>query len=90
MLGTHEPQSYRKSIGSSSMQAYPGALLGQDPHLVYHISFLDMLRLSASPLLGFDSHDHMGMSWTATVTEFSTLDPPAMLSCFKRKISIES
>ena len=39
MLGASEPRSYRKSIRSSSVQAYPGALLGQDPHLVYRISF---------------------------------------------------
>ena len=90
MLGASEPWSYRKSIGSSFVQAYPGALLGQDPHLVYWISFLDMLWLSASPLLGIDSHDQGLMSWTSTVTDFPTLDLPAVFSCLKHQIFVES
>ena len=72
------------------MQDYPSALLGQDPHLVYQISFLDMLLLSMLPLLVIDSHDHVQMIWMATITEFPTLDPPIVLSCLKRQISVES
>ena len=84
------PWSYRRSTSSSSMQAYPGASLWQDVHLVYCILFSDLLWLLMWSLPHTNSRDRVLMSWTVTITEFPTLDPPRLLYCHKQEIFVES